>query len=76
MLRVVANDVDDGRQAVEAVLAATAKKWSLRRTMYRGGRSIGLEYRARLRRTHTPDAVRDRVLHEGAPFVTAAEWAT
>jgi hypothetical protein len=76
VLRVVANDVDDGRQAVEAVLGATAKKWSFRRTMYRGGGTIGLEYRARLRRVHTPDAVRDRVLHEGAPFVTTAEWAT
>ena len=76
VLRVVANDVDDGRHAVEAVLAATAKKWSFRRSMYRGGGTIGLEYQARLRRAHTPDAVRDRVLHDGAPFVTAAEWAT
>jgi small basic protein len=76
VLRVVANDVDDGRHAVEAVLGATAKKWSFRRTMYRGGGTIGLEYQARLRRAHSPDVVRDRVLHEGAPFVTAAEWAT
>jgi hypothetical protein len=30
VLRVVASDVDDGRQVVEAVLAATAKKWSFR----------------------------------------------
>jgi hypothetical protein len=75
VLRVVANDVDEGRHAVESVLAATAKKWSFRRTMYRGGGTIGLEYRTRLRRACTPDAVRDRVLQEGAPFVTAAEWA-
>ena len=76
VLRVVASDLDDGRQAVEAVLAATAKKWSFRRTMHRGGGTIGLEYRVRLRRAYTPDAVRDRVLHDGALFVTAAEWAT
>ena len=76
VLRVVANDVDDGRHAVEAVLGATAKKWSFRRTIYRGGGTIGLEYRARLRRAHTPDAVRERVLTEGIPFVTAAEWTT
>jgi hypothetical protein len=57
-------------------VVSTARKRSFRRTLYRGGGTIGLEYRVRLRRAHTPDVVQDRVLHEGAPFVTAAEWAT
>src|SRR5262249_1918626 len=75
LLRVGAADVDDGMRMVERVLAVTAKKWSFHRTRSNGGKTVILEYHARLRRAYTPEAVRTRLLHHGAPFVRAAEWA-
>ena len=74
VLRVEADDLDQGRRVVEAALAETAKKWRFERTLHHGGRPTGLEYHARLRRSHSPEAVRGRILNDGAPFVTAAEW--
>jgi hypothetical protein len=74
LLRVEATDVDDGMRMVEGVLGVTAKKWHLHRTRSNGGKTIILEYHARLRRTYTPQAVRTRLLRLGAPFVRAAEW--
>ncbi len=74
VLRVEADDLEHGRRVVEAVLAETAKKWRFERTLHHGGRTTGLEYHARLRRSHSPDAVRGRILNDGSPFVTAVEW--
>ena len=75
VLRVEADDLQHGRRVVEATLAATAKKWRFERTLHHGGRTTGLEYHARLRRSHSPEEVRGRILNEGSPFVTAVEWA-
>jgi small basic protein len=74
VLRVEADDLEHGRRVVEAVLAATAKKWQFERTRHHGGRTTGLEYHARLRRSQSPEAVRGRILNDGSPFVTAVEW--
>jgi uncharacterized protein DUF4956 len=74
VLRVETDDLDQGRRVVEAALAETAKKWRFERTLHHGGRTTGLEYHARLRRSHTPEAVRGRILNDGSPFVTAVEW--
>jgi Domain of unknown function (DUF4956) len=74
VLRVEADDLEHGRRVVEAALAETAKKWRFERTLHHDGRTIGLEYHARLRRSHTPEAVRGRILNDGSPFVTAVEW--
>jgi hypothetical protein len=74
VLRVQADDLEHGRRVVEAALADTAKKWRFERTLHHDGRTTGLEYRARLRRSHTPEAVRGRILNDGSPFVTAVEW--
>jgi hypothetical protein len=74
VLRVEADDLEHGRRVVEAALAETAKKWRFERTLHYGGRTTGLEYHARLRRSHTPEAVRSRILNDGSPFVTAVEW--
>jgi hypothetical protein len=74
VLRVEAGDLEHARRVVEEVLAATAKKWRFERTLHHGGRTIGLEYHARLRRSHSAETVRGRILNDGAPSVTAAEW--
>ena len=74
VLRVEADDLEQGRRVVEAALAATAKKWRFERTLHHGGRTTGLEFHARLRRSHSPEEVRGRILNDGSPFVTAAEW--
>jgi hypothetical protein len=74
VLRVEADDLEHARRVVEAALAETAKKWRFERTLHHGGRTTGLEYHARLRRSHTPEAVRARILNDGSPFVTAVEW--
>ena len=74
VLRVEADDLQHGRRVVEATLAATAKKWRFERTLHHGGRTTGLEYHARLRRSHSPEEVRGRILNDGSPFVTAVEW--
>jgi hypothetical protein len=74
VLRVESDDLEHGRRVVEAALAEAAKKWRFERTLHHGGRTIGLEYHARLRRSSTPEAVRGRILNDGSPFVTAVEW--
>ena len=74
VLRVETDDLDQGRRVVEAALAETAKKWRFERTLHHDGRTTGLEYHARLRRSQSPEAVRDRILNDGSPFVTAVEW--
>jgi len=74
LLRVETTDVDDGIQAVERVLGVTAKKWRFRGATPSAGKAIILEYECRLRRTYTRDAVRTQLLHQGVPFVRAAEW--
>jgi hypothetical protein len=74
VLRVETDDLEHGRRVVEAALAETAKKWRFERPLHHGGRTTGLEYHARLRRSHTPEAVRGRILNDGSPFVTAVEW--
>ena len=76
VLRIEADDLEHGRRVVEAALAETAKKWRFERTLHHGGRTTGLEYHARLRRSQSPEAVRGRILNDGAPFVTAVEWTT
>jgi len=76
VLRVESSDRASARQVVEQILATTTKKWRFRRTAQNGGSGGSLEYHARLRRTHTPDEVRDLVLRYGAPIITSAEWST
>ena len=73
-LRVETTDIDEGKRVVEGVLGVTAKKWRLRSSTPNGGGAIVLEYECRLRRAYTPDSVRAQVLHQGVPFVRAAEW--
>jgi hypothetical protein len=74
ILRVETTDIDEGRRVVEGVLGVTAKKWRLRSSAPNGGDAIVLEYECRLRRAYTPVSVRAQVLHQGVPFVRAAEW--
>ena len=74
VLRVETTDVDDAMRVVERVLGVMAKRWHFRGFRPNGGRTIVLEYECRLRRTYTPDSVRAQVLHQGVPFVRAAEW--
>ena len=74
ILRVETTDIDEGKRVVEGVLGVTAKKWGLRSSTPNGGDAIVLEYECRLRRAYTPDSVRAQVLHQGVPFVRAAEW--
>jgi len=74
VLRVETTDVDDGMLVAERVLAVAAKKWRFRRSTPNTGKAIVLEYECRLRRTYTPEVVRAQVLHQGVPFVRAAEW--
>ena len=74
VLRVETTDVDDGMRVVERVLRVTAKKWNLRRAAPNAEKAIVLDYVCRLRRMYTPDAVRALLLHDGVPFVRAAEW--
>ena len=74
LLRVETTDVDDGIRVVERVLGVMAKKWRFRGATPSAGKAIVLEYECRLRRTYTPDAVRTHLLHQGVPFVRAAEW--
>jgi len=74
VLRVETTDVDDAMRVVERVLGVMAKKWRLRGSRPNGGRTIVLEYECRLRRAYRPDSVRAQVLHQGVPFVRAAEW--
>jgi hypothetical protein len=76
LLGVEVTDVDDGMRIVERVLGVTAKKWSFHQTRPNGGKSVILEYHARLRRSYTPEAVRTRLLHHGTPFIRAAEWGS
>lgn len=75
ILRVETTDIDEGKRVVEGVLGVTAKKWRLRSSRPNGGYAIVLEYECRLRRAYTPNAVRAQLLHQGVPFVRAAEWA-
>jgi Domain of unknown function (DUF4956) len=74
ILRVETTDIDEGKRVAEGVLGVTAKKWHLRSSTPNGGDAIVLEYECRLRRAYTPDSVRAQVLHQGVPFVRAAEW--
>jgi hypothetical protein len=74
ILRVETTDIDEGKRVVEGVLGVTAKKWRLRSSKTNGGDAIVLEFECRLRRAYTPDSVRAQVLHQGVPFVRAAEW--
>jgi hypothetical protein len=76
VLRVETTDVDDGIRAVERVLRVTAKKWNLRRAAANAKKAVVLDYVCRLRRVYTPDDVRALLLHDGVPFVLAAEWTT
>lgn len=74
VMRVETTDVDEGTHAVEHVLAIHAKKWRLERTTRNGGKTVILEYRARLRRTTTIEAIRAQVLQQGVPFIRSARY--
>ena len=74
ILRVETTDIDEGKRVVEGVLGVTAKKWRFRGSRPNGGKTIVLEFECRLRRAYTPASVRAQVLHQGVPFVRAAEW--
>jgi hypothetical protein len=76
VLRVETTDVDDGIRVVERVLRVTAKKWNLRRAAANAAKAVVLDYACWLRRAYTPDDVRALLLHDGVPFVLAAEWTS
>ena len=67
-------DIDEGRRTVEGVLRVTAKKWRLRSTALHGDETFLLVYECRLRRVFTPQTVRAQLMHQGVPFVQAAQW--
>ena len=72
-LRVHVDAVEPAKATIETILERDAKRWSFVQTT---GGDIGpkvLEYRVRPRKSIGLDALRDRLLHEGAPHVVAAD---
>ncbi len=73
VLRVYVDRVEDARPAIEAVLARDAKRWTLEQVVAGPGDPPLLTYRVRARKSVGMDALRERLLREGAPHVVAAD---
>jgi hypothetical protein len=73
LLRVYVDRVEDARPAIEAVLARDAKRWRLEQVVAGADGPPLLTYRVRTRKSVGMDALRERLLREGAPHVVAAD---
>jgi len=73
LLRVYVDRVEDARPAIEAVLARDAKRWTLEQVIAGANDPPLLTYRVRARKSVGMDALRERLLREGAPHVVAAD---
>ena len=73
MLRIQVTDVDDGQQAVEALLESLTKTWHRSRISGGGGPVVVLEYEIRLRKRYSAEDLRDRLRREGQPFVVGVD---
>ena len=73
LLRVYVDRVEDARPAIEAVLARDAKRWTLEQVVADTDGPPLLTYRVRARKSVGMDALRERLLREGAPHVVAAD---
>jgi hypothetical protein len=72
-LRVYVDRVEEARPAVEAVLDRHAKRWTLEQVDAAADGPPLLTYRVRARKSVGLDALRERLLREGAPHVVAAD---
>jgi len=73
LLRIYVDQVDVARPAIEAVLARDAKRWTLEQVVAGTNGPPLLTYRVRARKSVGMDALRERLLKEGAPHVVAAD---
>jgi hypothetical protein len=73
LLRVYVDRVEDARPAIETVLARDAKRWTLEQVVADANGPPLLTYRVRARKSVGMDALRERLLREGAPHVVAAD---
>ncbi len=73
LLRVYVDRVEDARPAIETVLARDAKRWTLEQVVAGSNGPPLLTYRVRARKSVGMDALRERLLREGAPHVVAAD---
>jgi hypothetical protein len=73
LLRVYVDGVEQARPQVEAVLERDTKRWTLAKVRASDGNPTVLEYRVRLRKRVSLDALRGNLLKEGAPHVVAAD---
>jgi hypothetical protein len=73
LLRVYVDRVEDAQPAIEAVLARDAKRWTLEQVVAVANGPPLLTYRVRARKSVGMDALRERLLREGAPHVVAAD---
>jgi hypothetical protein len=72
ILRVQVTEVDGGRRTVEALLETLTKSWRWIRTSV-AGQTSALVYEVRLRKKYTAEQVREQLVRDGRPIVTAAE---
>ncbi len=72
-LRVYVDAVEPVKATIEMILERDAKRWSFVQTSGGDGGPKVLEYRVRPRKSIGLDGLRDRLLHEGAPHVVAAD---
>ena len=73
VLRIYVDRVEDARPAIEAILARDAKRWTLEQVIAGTDGPPLLTYRVRARKSVGMDALRERLLREGAPHVVAAD---
>ena len=73
LLRVYVDRVEAARPAIEAVLTRDAKRWTLERVADGTDGPPLLTYRVRARKSVGMEALRERLLREGAPHVVAAD---
>jgi hypothetical protein len=72
-LRVYVDAVEPVKATIEMILERDAKRWSFVQSSDSDGGPKVLEYRVRPRKSIGLDALRDRLLREGAPHVVAAD---
>ena len=65
--------VEDARPPIEAVLERDTKRWKLEQVVAGTDGAPLLTYRVRVRKSVGLEALRERLLHEGAPHVVAAD---